>query len=404
MLKRALIIVSVLTGLIFTGCTSDEEGHLLTRTADAWNVAAQPRLVVGTEASVPGGVLDLVRDAAQLTDGRVVVANGGLSSRLPMYSAQGEYLGSVGREGEGPGEFRWITKVETGPHDSLFVFDASLQRMTVFLPDGEVARTASFVPVGDVRGSGLQSVTRMADGQTWVGRGRSRIRAGPANVILRDTVSIGLLDTTFSEFRVLQDLPDQMMTTTEIGGRRAFRSPAFSPAVVHAVWGRCIFLSKGDDSSISVFGAEGSVVAGFEGPGVPRPVAARHLEVREEALLRAAPEDAGPFVRRMFRDEAKTTHLPYYHAMIADEWGQIWLQKYTPPWGMGRSWYVISQSGDWLGEVEMPKVLTVFSITQDGVLAGARGEFDEETVELFPWTRLPVEMADPLPECVVPAR
>lgn len=380
---------------------SADEGEAPGSIADDWELASTPSLEVGTDPSDPDAVLEVVREAVRLSDGRIVVANGGLSSRLPVFSPEGRYNSSIGRRGEGPGEFGWITSLQVGPNDSLFVFDAGLQRLTVFLEDGQLARVASFIPAGDVRGSGLLSATRMADGRTWVGRGRPRNLRGEPGVILRDTISIGLLDDTFSEFRVLADLPGRMTTTTVVGGLSGFGAPAFSPRVVHAVWGRCVFVSTGDDPWVSVFGADGRLVSTLEGPGAPRPVIGEHVESREEALLRYAPEDERPIIRDRFRAAAKTTHLPYYHAIIADEWGHVWLQEYSPPWGMGRRWYVLSQSGDRMGEVEMPRTLTVYSITRDGVLGSSHGEFDQETVELFSWASHPSEMADPLPECVV---
>lgn len=415
--QRLIVWVLVVLAVLVSGCerhgpgdgesregswTGAGEGEVRSPMADVWEFAAEPSVVVGTDASELDAVLDVVGDAVRLRDGRIVVANGGLSSRLPVFSPEGRYITSIGREGEGPGEFAWITSVEVGPNDSLFVFDAALQRLTVFLEDGQLARVASFVPTGDIRGSGLLSTARMADGRTWVGRGRPRNLRGEPGLILRDRISIVLLDDTFSEFRVLADhLPDRMTTTTVAGGLSGFRAPAFSPRVVHAVWGRCVFVSTGDDPSISIFGADGQRVSTFEGPGVPRAVTDEHVESREEALLERASEAERPMIRRRFLAEVKTAHLPYYNSMIADEWGQIWLQEYSPPWGMGRQWYVLSQSGDRVGEVKMPRAMTVYSITRDGVLGSSRGEFDQEMVELFPLASLPAEMPDPLPECVV---
>lgn len=54
----------------------------------------------------------------------------------------GRLSGSLGRPGNGPGEFRHPDNMMVLV-DSLFVTDTQLQRLTVFSPDGSVARTVS---------------------------------------------------------------------------------------------------------------------------------------------------------------------------------------------------------------------------------------------------------------------
>lgn len=323
-----------------------------------------------------------------MADLRLAWASSGPTERI---------LQALGGQGEGPGEYRWITNVSAGFDESVWVFDASLQRLTLFGADGEPIRTATFRPT---TGRGLLTVDPLADGSAWFGRGLYWIRSGEPGVIYRDTIPVGILDGELASFTQVAELPDLMVTTTlPPSGQRSYRAPAFSPRVIHAVWGRCAFVSTGDSLTITVFGPEGEVVRTLTGPGASREVTEADLLVHEEGLVERSTGDARDQVRDMFRAEARVTHLPYYYAMVADEWGQLWLQEYTPPWGVGRRWYVISQSGDRLGMVSMPRELMVFSISRHGVLGSSRGALGEESVELLPFTRLPSEFPDPIPEC-----
>jgi hypothetical protein len=55
----------------------------------------------------------------------------------------GEYLGSIGREGEGPGEYKAITHLATAG-DSLWVYDPRLRRGSWYSPDGEFLGSSDF--------------------------------------------------------------------------------------------------------------------------------------------------------------------------------------------------------------------------------------------------------------------
>ena len=69
---------------------------------------------------------------------------GGLQPHFWVFDSSGKVTHRIGHKGEGPGEFGMIMDVTIGPADSVFVFDASLLRVTVYTPDLEVARTFRF--------------------------------------------------------------------------------------------------------------------------------------------------------------------------------------------------------------------------------------------------------------------
>jgi hypothetical protein len=75
-----------------------------------------------------------------LTDSGVIVANGG-SKELRFFDAGGRFVRHVGRDGAGPGEYRFLDRVFRLAGDSLGVYDFSLRRLTVLSPEGAFART-----------------------------------------------------------------------------------------------------------------------------------------------------------------------------------------------------------------------------------------------------------------------
>lgn len=60
--------------------------------------------------------------------------------RIRVYSADGSLLRTIGRFGQGPGEFQTITRLGWRG-DTLWVADRQLRRISLFSPDGEVYST-----------------------------------------------------------------------------------------------------------------------------------------------------------------------------------------------------------------------------------------------------------------------
>jgi hypothetical protein len=66
--------------------------------------------------------------------------------QLPkVYSRTGQFVGEVGRKGEGPGEFRHPDLAFPIPGDSMALLDLGLQRVSVVDPDLSIVRTSSLI-------------------------------------------------------------------------------------------------------------------------------------------------------------------------------------------------------------------------------------------------------------------
>ena len=385
------IMLGCVPGLF--ACSVDTQSR--EQSSRSWQLSSEPLLSIG--AATP---LHRMTGAVRLSGGQIAVADGGLgSSRISLFSPQGEFIGVVGRTGEGPGEYQTVTSLQLGPEDSLIAFDRSLQRLTVFKLDQDEPRIEAYRPRPEVaEGGPLGAILRISN-ETWVGREAETPIWGPPGTISRDTMSVGLMDASLDTFEALEHVPGIMSTVFLREGRRVLTLPAFSPNVLSSTWGRCVFLSAADTSLVSVYSEAGDLIGQFHGPGEPRPVQEEHLDSLLAAQLRRTPENQWPRVRQRLEDAEHTSYLPYYRRMILDEWGHIWLQEYQPPQGLGSRWFVLSQSGELLDTMITLKPLGVFSITEDGVLAGLRGPLDEEYLELYPFLARPEDVARPLASC-----
>ena len=94
----------------------------------------------GAMASVP---TNLARDSR----GRFYVTTPDQGGDLPfVYNASGSFLQQLGREGEGPGEYRRPQGIIVTEGDTIHIFDSRTRRVTVLSPSYDLVRTAPGLP------------------------------------------------------------------------------------------------------------------------------------------------------------------------------------------------------------------------------------------------------------------
>jgi hypothetical protein len=89
----------------------------------------------------------MVRDSR----GNFLVAHGdgGAHAReVWVFDQEGTFIQTIGREGEGPGEYRSIRRIDVLPGDTLELFDVRLRRRTTLSPDLKVVATESYETAG----------------------------------------------------------------------------------------------------------------------------------------------------------------------------------------------------------------------------------------------------------------
>jgi len=74
---------------------------------------------------------DIVRDSA----GNLYILDSG-NNRIQKLDSEGKFIKTIGRKGQGPGEFQAAYSMDIDPEDNLFVFDVRSRRIEVLSPDG----------------------------------------------------------------------------------------------------------------------------------------------------------------------------------------------------------------------------------------------------------------------------
>src|SRR5690606_3047072 len=115
-MRRALAVPVTLLTL---ACNERPE---LRGDTEAWTIRDDPLLLFGWADADEPYLLHNGHVVAMFSDGRSAVANGG-SQEIRIYGRDGAHVMTIGRAGDGPGEFRSLASVDVTAADSVVAFD-----------------------------------------------------------------------------------------------------------------------------------------------------------------------------------------------------------------------------------------------------------------------------------------
>jgi sugar lactone lactonase YvrE len=107
--------------------------------------------------------LDIVLDAS----GNIYVLDSG-NQRIQKFSPHGKHLATIGRKGQGPGEFTYPASLDVDAQGDLYVLDDGQKRIQVFTAGGRPVKTLPSIKLS------LDQVRRLASG-SFIARSQSHI-------------------------------------------------------------------------------------------------------------------------------------------------------------------------------------------------------------------------------------
>lgn len=384
--------------LAIVGCDSGPAAGVASGQGPAaWSIDPEPVLVIGEVEGRPEYQLFAVASAFRLSDGTTVVANRG-TSELRYYDSEGRWLGSRGRKGQGPGEFGWLHSAKAIRGDTVFTFDASPRRVTLFPPGEEepitvpLSLSGQMVSLADrTAAAGIHLATMTMSGDLWVVpgvpfhllRGLQGTDDGGAAVRPELIATSGVYPFRPPLFRI--DRSGQVVERSEpVSG---------TPSAVHdgqtQPWplGGWQVVDAGSKTVVSGLGSERS--ASVRGRDA-------HIEVElglppGRAVTEQIWEDFGVAVSRRgiwWQDFLAAIPRPdtmaHYSDLVVDDHDRIWTGEFVPlALGPERRWWVFDLDGTHLATLHLPSDLEVMDI-RDGYLTGVvKDDFDVERVVVY---------------------
>ncbi len=350
--------------------------------APEWALSAEPLAVIGDDA--PDATLDLSTASMGgiLSDGRVVVAIA-QPAQLLMFNADGTPGGTLGRQGEGPGEYRFLQAVLVLPGDTVLAFEIVRRKAIRFAPDGTFLREADFPLLGDrpvapiLRG-------RLADG-TFVLSGESLLPQAPggAEKVFRMDLPIFTLAETGGQYDTLTVTQSAQMYASSISmmdqTMPIARPVVFGPAPLVSPTATGVWISSGESAELREFRLGDTTASAVLHRIVrfqmePRPVTEgdreRYTTDAKEMLTRfGAMMPPGMLEAEQAKvDEALFANtFPAFGQLRTDLGNRLWLGTGAPFGDSVRDWVVLDADGALLGRVNLPEGM-LFAAAADRVV------------------------------------
>ena len=358
---------------------------LLVCAAASSDADAQPRLrmvqpdeykrdVVATPPAGAKWFLTTINDVAVDAAGRMYVLERS-DQTIRVFSSSGKYLKSLGRRGDGPGEFRNARAlvIRSG---SLWVLDYGNSRVTAFDLEGGAARTFVVNPavrgvasVADVTARGfLVYVNNQSAAEA-----TSETLGGQAPALFVSTDSRGqVLDTVASSWERRQTLRFSVFPSDVKTSRPSGRANLAQPFVQQSHW-----VMSEDGVALVTLGPVSSRGLGSEElrlsylsltgdtlkskrvdlPRVPltdRDVNKLVDSLATPVLIKGNIRVQGD--RGMIRDSlVRTKYWPSASAMLMGQDGTLWLKSPRPSSEGGETYWVLSKEGETEARVTLPK-------------------------------------------------
>jgi len=360
------------------GVTIVENSAPLWREEEAWRLTAEPVVQIGVVVGEPEYQLHNVVGATRLDDGRIVVANGS-SGELRFYDPSGRFISSVGRPGEGPGEFASLGMLfRLG--DSLVTYDHQLRRLSIFDDRGSFARSFVLEAPGHpflfprgVLGDRMLLVSvvqTVAPGEVKSGATRDTV------VYLRYDLDRALVDP------IGRFAGDELFLRVDDHGMSVWSLP-FGVRAAMATHGPGFFYGTSDRYEIGRYSADGALEMLIRRAVEPRPVTQADVDAYKQRLLSARYGRDRQEVERLVADIPFPETMPLFSELRVDAEGNLWVEEYRRPGDRQPRWTIFDSTGQMLGTIEISERFTIFEIGKDYVLGRWTDNFDIEFVRLY---------------------
>lgn len=270
---------------------------------------------------------------------------------VSAFSPDGVYLASIGAEGQGPGEFRYIWNAIIGPADSVYIFESLLNNVLIYDPqDFMFVRHVHVEDEGEKQVSGLIGV--LADNWLMTIGLPAFLRAEDGSMYVNEDrhfeVRSVTPDGSYGPEVIAKIRPNELiLNIEEESGGLNFVNVPFARHTSYALGPTGHFYHGWSDSiRISLTSSDGSLRGIISYDHEPVPISAQEMEeasYREDELFQKL-VDA--------REPHKTK--PAFQRFVVDDAGRMWVKLSHAEGAADATWVVLNTESEVVGTASLP--------------------------------------------------
>lgn len=354
--------------------------------APAWGstpgLRLDPRPLLDLGGVAGDSALDFsgVGGTVRLASGRIAVADGA-TGQIRIFDERGLLLRRLGGRGTGPGEFTALASLYRLPGDSIAAWDRGRAALTIFGPEGRVARSVSLAP--DSGGAAaLRPVGVLGGGEVLAAGSLPVVRDGAAVGVRRDSVPYLAIAPDGRRRVVGHFLGDELFVELRGQTVRAALLP-FGRTTAAVVRGPGFVLATGD-ADLRTYDSAGALRRSVRWPAERRAVTSGD-SVRFIADLLVGVRD--PMARQpqehFWRTVPFPKTLPPHGAIRVGAGGELWVEEPNADRKLPTRYHVFATDGRWLGTLTLPERFTLFEVGTDYLLGAWKDPDDVEHVRMY---------------------
>lgn len=308
-------------------------------------ISEEPVLIIGEDEEDENQFFSRVRGMGRLSDGSVVAADH-TAAEVRIYDNTGKHLRSMGRHGEGPGEFLnpYILWVTAG--DTLWVGNFRPWSYNVFTAEGQFVRRVTLEPLY-LNPSGAGGV--LDNGYTVNERTEWGTRQ-EEDFSFKDTMIVELHDPSGALVSSLARIPNVNWGTVR-EETNFWLYPLFSSFAEVDARGSTIVLAHGSKAEVRVLDDELNLRTIIRWLEPDREVTSTDVRAwREDYMERRAqssPDWRPSEDARLSRERPVADLFPVMSSVIVGRDGRIWINSYDRP-REERGWLAFGSGGEFI--------------------------------------------------------
>ncbi len=368
--------------------------------AETWTLSSEPAIEIGggLDPEVP---LFRVTAVVPLPGNRVAVGTDSPSQVL-VFGEDGTVAATLGRQGEGPGEYSSVGSVVLLPGDSLAVWDPDRRRVYVYSAAGGYGREVDLVHVvhqstraaGDIRQTTGFTHLLSLDSSSLIVFGEGVTGPNPEPGFFRPEMPAPRITLDGEEITRLGPFPGMV---THVGGPAGPVPAPFGARTYATASGGRLLVGTAETTEFRIYGPDGVLVRIVRWPDQSRAVTGPFLSRWEEMV------DAKPDLKGLVEMVPPAETFPAYEGMIPVDGGEILVGEYPGPLGIfplrradhgpdffrpdlripGRWWLVFGSRGAVSATLRTPEGFEPYA-GSDGLVWGVYSdELDVESVRAY---------------------